>query len=69
MKAVRYEAPAVDMLELGLIAFFCCIAAWMRFTTPRVRDAVFGYLILLAVIAFVVSLLTGQGPNSHYGPY
>ena len=56
------------MLEIGLITFFGGIAAWMYFTTPRIRESVFGYLVLLAVIAFVVSLITGQGPNSHYGP-
>lgn len=57
------------MLEAGLMVFFGSIAAWMYFTTPRIRETVFGYLILLGIIAFVASLLTGQGPNSHYGPY
>lgn len=41
------------MLEYGLLIFFGTIAAWMYFTTPRFREVVFGYLILLGVIAFI----------------
>jgi len=57
------------MLEYGLLIFFGAIAAWMYFTTPRFREVVFGYLILLGVIAFIYGLISGQAPNSHYGPY
>ena len=55
-------------MEFGLLIFFGAIAAWMYFTTPRFREVAFGYLLLLAVISVVISIVTGQGPNSHYGP-
>lgn len=54
------------MLEIGLISFLGGIAAWMYFTTPRVREAVFGYMVLIAVAAVIYGLLSGQAPNSHY---
>lgn len=57
------------MLEYGLLIFFVAIAAWMYFTTPRTRAAVFGYLLLLGIIAVIYGLISGQAPNSHYGPY
>lgn len=56
------------MLELSILIFFGGIAAWMYFTTPRFREVAFGYLIFLGVIGVVIALLTGQGPNPHYGP-
>ena len=59
------------MMDIALLSllFFGSIAAWMYFTTPRFREVVFGYLILLGVIAFIYGLISGQAPNSHYGPY
>lgn len=56
-------------MEIGLVLVFCVVAAWMWMTTPDQRQMVLGYLILIAVVASIVSLLTGQGPNSAYGPY
>lgn len=56
------------MLETGLIVFLSGIAAWMYFTTPRIREVVFGYALLMAVIGGILALITGQGPSSHYGP-
>jgi len=55
-------------MEKGILIFLGIIAAWMYFTTPRTREVIFGYLLAFAVISFVISLLTGQAPNSHYGP-
>lgn len=57
------------MIEAGLLIFFVAIAAWMYFTTPRFREVIFGYLLLLGVLAFIYGLISGQAPNSHYGPY
>lgn len=56
-------------IELGIGLFFCAMAAWMLFTTPRTRQVVFGYLMLLGFIAFIYGLISGQASNSHYGPY
>ena len=53
-------------MEFGLLIFLGIIGVWMRFTTPRTREFVFGYAVFLAVIMFVVSLITGQGPGSAY---
>lgn len=53
-------------MEFGLLLFFGTIAAWMYFTTPRTRQVVFGYLIFFAVISAIISLITGQFPNSTY---
>lgn len=55
-------------MELGLILFLGAIGLWMYFTTPRFREMVFGYLLLLSVISLIISLLTGIFPNSHYEP-
>ena len=46
---------------------FVLTALWLKLTTEDQRKAVLGYLIALAVVASIVSLLTGQGPNSAYG--
>lgn len=46
---------------------FAIGATWLKLTTEDQRKAVLGYLIALAVIASIISLLTGQGPNSAYG--
>ena len=56
------------MLELGITIFLGGIAAWMYFTTPRIREVIFGYALLLGVIGVILALVTGQGPGSHYGP-
>lgn len=57
------------MLELGLILFFSIGGLWMYVTTPDQRQMVLGYAIALAVAMSILSLITGQGPNSHYWPY
>jgi len=57
------------MLELGLILFFSIGGLWMYVTTPDQRQLVLGYAIALAVAMSILSLITGQGPNSHYWPY
>lgn len=57
------------MLEIGLVLIFAVGGLWMWLTTPDQRRMVLGYIILFAVISSIISLLTGQGPNSHYGPY
>lgn len=57
------------MIDQGLLLIFSVAAIWLTFTTPEQRQAWLGYLILLAVISALLSLLTGQGPNSHYGAY
>ena len=54
------------MIEIGLLIFFGAIGAWMYFTTPRFREVIFGYVLLLAVISAILSLVTEQAPNSHY---
>jgi multisubunit Na+/H+ antiporter MnhE subunit len=54
------------MLELGLILFFSIGGLWMYVTTPDQRQMVLGYVIALAVAMALLSLITGQGPNSHY---
>lgn len=56
------------MLELGLILIFAIGGLWMYFTTPDQRQMVLGYAIAIAVVMALLSLITGQGPNSHYGP-
>ena len=56
-------------MEYGLLLFFGIIAAWMKLTAPRTREALFGYVIALAALSFLLSLLAGQAPNSHYSPY
>jgi hypothetical protein len=57
------------MLEQGLVLIFLIGALWIALTTTDQRKIALGYLILLAAISTIISLLTGQGPNSHYGPY
>ena len=52
------------MLELGITIFLGGIAAWMYFTTPRIREVVFGYVIFFGVILFIIGLFTGNLPNS-----
>lgn len=54
------------MLELGLILIFSAGGLWMYFTTPDQRKVALGYAIAFAVAMAVLSLITGQGPNSHY---
>jgi len=34
-----------------------------------VRQIIFGYVIFLSVIIYIVALIVGEGPASHYGPY
>lgn len=51
-------------MELGLLLFFGAIAAWMYFTTPRFREVVFGYLLFIGVVLFIIGLFTGNLPNS-----
>ena len=55
-----------QMLELGLILIFTIGGLWMYFTTPDQRQMVLGYAIAIAVAMALLSLITGQGPNSHY---
>jgi hypothetical protein len=50
----------------GIVIFFGAIAAWMCFTTPRFREVVWGYALLLAIIGAIISLITGQGPGSDH---
>ena len=54
-------------MEIALVILFGAGALWLKLTTEDQRKAVLGYLIALAVVASIVSLLTGQGPNSAYG--
>ena len=56
-----------DQMEIALVILFGAGALWLKLTTEDQRKAVLGYLIALAVVASIVSLLTGQGPNSAYG--
>ena len=58
---------AVDRLSKARVILFGAGALWLKLTTEDQRKAVLGYLIALAVVASIVSLLTGQGPNSAYG--
>jgi len=57
------------MLDFGIILFASAIGLWMVVTTPRVRQIIFGYVIFLSVIIYIVALIVGEGPASHYGPY
>lgn len=54
-------------MEYAIMLLFAIGATWLKLTTEDQRKAVLGYLIALAVIASIISLLTGQGPNSAYG--
>ena len=54
-------------MEIALVILFGAWALWLKLTTEDQRKSVLGYLIALAVVASIVSLLTGQGPNSAYG--
>ena len=54
------------MLEIGLVIIFAIGGAWYWITTPDQRRTVFGYMVAIAFVASLISLLTGQGPNSHY---
>jgi len=56
------------MREIVIALLFGAGALGMWLTTPEQRKMVLGYLIALAVLATIVSLITGQGPNSAYGP-
>ena len=56
-----------ERMEIALVILFGAGALWLKLTTEDQRKAVLGYLIALAVVASIVSLLTGQGPNSAYG--
>lgn len=56
------------MREIAIALFFVVGILWMKLTTPDQRKVVLGYLIALAVISGIISLITGQGPNSAYGP-
>lgn len=55
-------------IELGLVIFFGAMAAWMGLTTPKFREMIFGYAVLLGVIGVILTFITGQAPSSHYGP-
>ena len=50
----------------GILFVLGIIGVWMYCTTPRFREVVFGYVMLLGVIAWIVGLLTGQGLVSAY---
>ena len=54
-------------MEYAIMLLFAIGATWLKLTTEDQRKSVLGYLIALAVIASIISLLTGQGPNSAYG--
>ena len=56
-----------ERMEIALVILFGAGALWLKLTTEDQRKAVLGYLIALAVVASIISLLTGQGPNSAYG--
>ena len=56
-----------DQMKIALVILFGAGALWLKLTTEDQRKAVLGYLIALAVVASIISLLTGQGPNSAYG--
>ena len=56
-----------DQMEIALVILFGAGSLWLKLTTEDQRKAVLGYLIALSVVASIISLLTGQGPNSAYG--
>ena len=53
------------MGELMLL-IFVPIAIWMALTDKRTREVIFGYLIMFGILGVILSLITGQGPYTHY---
>lgn len=53
-------------MNLVLVAAFGIGCVWLCVTTPEQRITLLGYAIAFAVVMSIASLLTGQGPNSHY---
>lgn len=58
----------MELLGYGILVFGTYYL-WMFFTDANQRQVIFGYLLLLAVIAYIVGLVTGQGLDNHIGPY
>jgi hypothetical protein len=54
-------------MEIGLLIVFSAGSLWMYFTTSDQRQMALGYAIAFAVVMALLSLIIGQGPNSHYG--
>lgn len=53
-------------MTLAIILIFAGGCFWLWATKPEQRMTLLGYLIAFAVISSIISLITGQGPNSAY---
>jgi len=62
----RDNYRSVPAMNLVLVAAFGLGCVWLCVTTPEQRITLLGYAIAFAVVMSIASLLTGQGPNSHY---
>ena len=56
--AIPPKTVYAELMEFGLAILFAIGATWLKLTTEDQRKAVLGYLIALAVIASINSLLT-----------
>jgi hypothetical protein len=63
LQTEEYTTP----MEIGLLIVFSAGSLWMYFTTSDQRQMALGYAIAFAVVMALLSLITGQGPNRHYG--